>query len=771
MRYRAFIPAVLVIGLFITMVAVDVSAPAAGLTTTVSAQAERVPFGFDHFRIPFFEQWMASPHADVTSRSFTYWNANDPAVVPVSCAKCHAAAGYHDFLGLDGSEAGVVNEPAVPGVITCTTCHNDVSITQTEVRMPSGDMLTGLGREAVCMECHQGRASGPTIGAAIDAAGVDHDQVMEGQGFVNIHYYAAAATLHGSEAQGGFQYPGKYYQPRFEHVAGYATCQSCHDPHSLQLDIVTCATCHVGVETVADLRDIRMAGSLVDYDGDGDITKGIYYEIRNLQTSLYDLIQAYARDVVGEPIGYADGHPYFFYDLDGDGVISPEEATRPNAYQSFTPRLLAAAYNYQVVKKDPGAYSHNPKYAIQLLYDSIEDLARTLEAGAVAGIVRPGSEATFADASMILDDPTASLFARNAAASSELLASDMRQLRASFQVADYGIIERLNRYDSPHFDASSGAWRRWDAAGAVPPSCSTCHTATGLPFFLEHGVEIAHPPSQAMNCLTCHANEVDFALYEVDEVTFPSGITIDTGGWGDNMCAVCHMGRNAGTTVAQRVSGLADDEVSEGLSFINIHYGPASATRFGTEVRGGYEYAGKEYVGFFEHQRDFMSCSQCHDAHNQQVFVSTCADCHPGVVTAADMRDIREFWEDFDGDGDTDKGTYYEIENLHGWLYAAIQAYARDEVGEPIGYAGAHPYFFYDTDGDGVISADEQTFANAYRSFTPRLLRATYTFQVVKKDGGIYAHNPMYALQLLFDSLEDLGADVSGLTRPDAGLY
>lgn len=45
----------------------------------------------------------------------------------------------------------------------------------------------------------------------------------------------------------------------------------------------------------------------------------------------------------------------------------------------WTPRLLKAAYNYQVAKKDPGGYVHNPTYLLQLLYDSLDSLSQQVD--------------------------------------------------------------------------------------------------------------------------------------------------------------------------------------------------------------------------------------------------------------------------------------------------------------------------------------------------------------------------------------------------------
>jgi hypothetical protein len=86
-----------------------------------------------------------------------------------------------------------------------------------------------------------------------------------------------------------------------------------------------------------------------------------------------------------EPIIYSGGsYPYWFIDSNANGAVDPGEAIYPNQYATFTPRLLRAAYNYSWTVKDPGVFAHNGKYALQLLYDSIQDLG-----GSVAGFTRP----------------------------------------------------------------------------------------------------------------------------------------------------------------------------------------------------------------------------------------------------------------------------------------------------------------------------------------------------------------------------------------------
>ncbi len=647
--------------------------------------------------VPFEADWIGSGHADATAEAFSHWDTDDPQEIPTSCARCHSTPGYRDFLGADGTAVGVVDNPAPIGTtVECIACHNEVTQTLDSVVFPSGVEVTGLSDEARCMQCHQGRAWGGTVDEAIAEADIsDEDAVSDALGFVNIHYYAAAATRFGGVAKSGYEYEGKSYDAKFAHVEGIDTCDSCHNPHTLEIKIEDCSVCHPGVSGKDDLKDVRLLGSTSDYDGDGNTDEGIKQEIQSLQAILYDAIQAYA--AAGTPIVYdAHSYPYFFVDTNANGLVDEGEASYGNRYNAWTPRLLKAAYNFQVSQKDPGGFAHGGKYIIQLLYDSTEDLDASLVAG-------------------------------------------------------------LARSDAGHFAGSAEAFRHWDEDGEVSGSCAKCHSATGLPFFLEHGVNIAQPISNGMLCTTCHSSLPEFTRYDVEGAEFPSGafLSFGEGEEDSNLCINCHQGRSSTPDVDAAVAGIDPDTVSSGLRFMNIHYFPAGVTLFGTEAQGAYEYPGVEYNGKFEHVDSLNSCTECHDTHSGEVQTDFCGLCHGAGNAPEDIRTGSP--DDFDGDGDTNEGIAGEIDTLAETLYAALQNYAANVAGTPIIYdAHSYPYFFVDTNGNGDVDPGESGYGNRYNAFTPRSLKAAYNYQYAQKDPGAFVHNGKYVIQVLSASIADI---------------
>ncbi|MBL8063988.1 MAG: hypothetical protein JNK32_13245 [Anaerolineales bacterium] len=673
---------------------------------------------------PYLAEWQGSGHADVASEPFRHWDdaAENPDGVPTSCAKCHTSAGYQDFLGLDGSEAGKVDVAVAAADaqgVQCVACHNAGTISKTTVVFPSGVEITA-GDDVRCMECHQGRESKVSVdeliakfGEAVDPdavpAPVKDDQGNDVKlGFRNIHYYAAAATLYGGEAMGGYQYDGLSYDAKNDHVEGYNTCTGCHNPHTLEVKVEQCAFCHEDVATVEDLKNIRMVSSNPDYDGDGDAQEGMYYEIEGLQEILLAEITKYATGTAGAEIKY-DGatYPYF---MGADG----------KAYPNWTPRLLKAAYNYQVSLKDPGAFAHGNKYIVQLLFDSIADLG--------------------------------------------------------------GDTSTLAREDAGHFAGNTEPFRHWDGEeegnGTVPFGCVKCHTATGLPTYIKDGGTTVvtgsgttaitglspMPASNGFACSTCHNEEAWPERYAVASVTFPSGKTVSYGGKDadgnfiandSNLCIQCHQGRESTTSMNNALRGKELDVVDPSVRFKNIHYFAAGATLFGGDTLGAYQYEGKTYVGINLHagkdgEGKANECADCHDVHALEPKTDTCDACHG----TTNPEEVRETEVDYDGDGNVTEGIKGEVDTLTEALFSAMQTYAAANGGEITYDSHAYPYYF-GADGKG------------YATWTPRLVKAAFNYQYVQKDTGAFVHNPKYVIQFLIDSIEDLGGDISTYTRPE----
>lgn len=667
--------------------------------------------------------WSASAHADQTAEAFIHWDADNPPEIPTACAKCHSTPGFLDFIGADGSAVNVVDQPAAPRtLIGCDVCHNTAAAKMTSVIFPSGIEIANLGPEARCMQCHQGRAWGGTVDSAIQEAGVvDDDQPAAELAFSNIHYFAAAATLEGTFARGGYEYPGKLYDASLTHVDGYATCVGCHDPHSLKIKVDECAACHTGVKSAEDLKNVRMVGSLVDYDGDGNATEGIAFEIDGLREKLYQAMRTYAQTVPQTPIAYSlDVYPYFFVDVNDNGQVEENEALADNRYNSWTGRLTKAAYNYQTSLKDPGAFAHGGKYIIELLYDSIEDLNT--------------------------------------------------RLRNPIDLS------KAHRADPGHFSGAAVSFRNWDADGEVPAACAKCHAAGGLPEFLANGANLAGTPGNGLQCSTCHEGANNPARYAVLSVTFPSGKAVSLGGRDANgnfiaddanLCLMCHQGRESKVSIDKALSGFADaDKPDDSIRFRHIHYNPAGATLFGSDVRGAYEFDGRSYAGQ-NTGHPLQTCVECHDSHALSVKVDVCGSCHAQVKDAEDARKIRLDTTDYDGDGNTTEGIYDELSTVRDRLYEVILAYA-ERKGTPIVYdAAAYPFFFVDANRDGQRDVNDQGASIAYNAWSPKLLKSAYNYHYLIKEPGAFAHNPKYAIEIVYDSIENLDrAGVAGMTRP-----
>jgi hypothetical protein len=330
----------------------------------------------------------------------------------------------------------------------------------------------------------------------------------------------------------------------------------------------------------------------------------------------------------------------------------------------------------------------------------------------------------------------------------------------------------LRRTDPGHFDGTAEAFRHWDTEGAVPGSCARCHSGHGLPTYLAEGANLSVSPTNGLLCTTCHASLSEFTRYQVEEVTFPSGAVLSTGDSDSNLCLNCHQGRESAASVTRLIGDTPDNEVSPSLRFLNVHYFAAGATLFGGEAMGGYQYEGKEYVGKFAHVPNFDTCIECHSTHALEVRVDACTGCHPSAGGEDGLRTIRMTPTDWDGDGNTTEGIAEEVATMQEALFAAMQTYATEVTDNGILYSSsAYPYFFIDANGNGTVDEGEIGGAETrFTTWTPKLLRAAYNYQYAQKDPGSFAHNGKYILQLLYDGLEDLSADVdvdlSGMTRP-----
>jgi hypothetical protein len=700
------------------------------------------------------EEWAKSGHGHLTAEAWRHWD--EDAEVQASCARCHSSAsnpGVGNSLGFLEyiTTGGTANPAPLPLGLDCTACHERFPTVYSDletysylepVEFPSTTELSLWSPSNICMTCHQGRESGLDVKDEIA-----DDGGMGPYNFINIHYYPAAATMFGGEADGGFQYAGMDYQPRNSfpsHPDDYSNCVGCHmrnaengEAHTWQVGVSNCTGCHDEGDSFETLRGSPGQSYENIWGADGGSS--------GLVDDLYAAIQDYAENVcvvppdsdLCGPITY-DGHayPYWFND-NGMG------ANYGNRYTNFDARLLAAAYNYQVGQKDPAGFIHNGTYIQQILYDSTTDLGGTT-AVEVAG-------------------------------------------RGDLELngANIGLASKSQQWHlSGHGSLDEEPFRHWDEAdgGLVPGFCSKCHTAAGFAEFSTNQPTTDHYATRGVDCVACHSSPNLFSntdtryddavaaggTQNLEPVLFPSGaeLTLNNSG---NLCMSCHQGRSSGSDVDDAESN--GQNTYDSFDFINIHYYAAAAVLFGSDAAGGYEYENglvyrdrNTFVGLHDTDgRELIDCVGCHmnssddpEQKAKHTFlpqeVGDCSFCHSGGPSFRDLNTAP-------------RTNYFAIQSLSAQLLAAIEGYA--DVGgglpqvSPVQYEGhSYPYWFH---------ADEPPiYPNRYRDFDRTMLKAAYNYVVAAKDPAGYIHNGTYVQQLLWDSIVDLGV-CPNLNPPPAG--
>ena len=690
---------------------------------------------------PIRAEWAKSGHGDIASEPWRHWDWDDPQTVSSRCSRCHAPQATDapiDLSFLAYAATSEATEAPVALGIDCVNCHQTFPTIYSNlakfgrttdgqlepVEFPSGAELSLFSSSNLCLVCHQGRESG----ASVDDQIASQDPPYR---FLNIHYYAAAASLFGSESNAGYEYAGKDYKPRntfASHPDDFSNCVGCHmknaennEMHTWIPDADTCIGCHGGT-------------SLETLGGTPSVS---YTNLETLTPDLYAAIQGYAADVVGVSIVYdASSYPYWF----------TEEGDR---YSDFDEALLKGAYNYQVLLKDPYGFIHNGIYLQQIAYDSVEDLggSTTVEVVGRGDLTIDGSGIGTADT------------------------------------------KTLQWAISGHAAAAGEPFRHWDedydldgyTPSGISSSCTRCHSTAGFEEFAVGEDTTGHLPTTTVDCWSCHNDFNLFANAEtryddlatntaLASIEFPSGASVSLDN-ASNICMGCHQGRSSKVQVdaATPNSTVQEPTDYDSYNFINIHYYAAAASFFGSDVQGGYEYDDNTYRGqntfvglHTSDGRTLVDCVGCHmnaseDASSKQRHtflpqVEDCTACHSDQAGEGNFYDL----------GGSPGDNYREINVLLEDVYAAILEYGVSGLPQSSpGYydSSAYPYWFMD---NGMGS----NYGNRYTDFDFDMLTAAYNYQGALMDPGGYVLNGTYIQQLLFDSTCLMGGTPRVVTVP-----
>jgi predicted CXXCH cytochrome family protein len=391
--------------------------------------------------------------------------------------------------------------------------------------------------------------------------------------------------------------------------------------------------------------------------------------------------------------------------------------------------------------------------------------------------INPGNE----DACTICHDPhTAGKLLSIEASSTTVEYSDIIDNKAISYAEGLGDFH-TNYLDDPFSRVSTSS------------SCMPCHSGNA---YLQKvlGDDISDNNWKVVGCRTCHnldqpnstpASNDSAAFAQVRafpagyEFAFNSGEIVDVAALGNNqICFDCHKGRTPGvdvTALTDSATGTRNYDISY------LHYAPSMAILYGDDSKMVATYPGKTYSGRFAHPFDAegilgeteFGCVDCHDVHNTNAnhvvgnkmenLAYACAGCHL-VDTSLDPAALQARTQDFSERLlDTilaEMLTFADDTALDAALQTKIDELAA-EVDPVVQKAILMAYI-----QERTVYFPNIAVAHAATSWKVFTYEDGAPQGQTHGHGGSWAHNSAFARQVMYDAIESLGGDLTGLTRP-----
>ena len=217
----------------------------------------------------------------------------------------------------------------------------------------------------------------------------------------DAHYDSGAATRFGSDAGNGTNGMGIWYGQTADDYVGFdehnptaagstpdemSKCTFCHMgpdySHSFRPEEIfaaQCASCHTEVSGT-NLEEIRKddAGTAVDYDGDTDLLEPIKDEIESFKDALVAEMAIYGSAFYRDAGTHAGTHDVVYNESQDRWYVDEDDSgdytSGDTRWRKWDEHFSRALYNLAFLHDEPGYYAHNPKYVLQLLYDTIDNL-------------------------------------------------------------------------------------------------------------------------------------------------------------------------------------------------------------------------------------------------------------------------------------------------------------------------------------------------------------------------------------------------------------